>query len=225
MHYNIAVFVRTILSIALAWTDSLLVFSCEVSVFKAATAKSDSLGYETTTKNHTVRKINTAPENVKKLYNFTINDKCTMALLESRFDCARDKVLSQKECENRGCCYAPLPDETGPPWCYYPHLYPGYTMGPPSPTKRGQTATLTRASPSYLPKDISTLQMEVIEESAGCLHLTIKDPLSQRYEVQLPGEWSAFQGKADAQDTLYSIDFQEDPFAFTVLRKTNGRVM
>uniref|UniRef100_A0A3Q3NJ19 Lysosomal alpha-glucosidase n=1 Tax=Labrus bergylta TaxID=56723 RepID=A0A3Q3NJ19_9LABR len=84
------------------------------------------------------------------------DDKCTIAP-ESRFDCGRDKLLSQTECEERGCCYAPLPSSAGPPWCFYPGLYPGYKMGPFTPTTRGQAATLTRDTPSYLPRDISTL--------------------------------------------------------------------
>lgn len=153
------------------------------------------------------------------------NDKCTMAP-ESRFDCARDRVLSQKQCEDRGCCYAPLPDTAGPPWCFYPLLYPGYIMGPLSPTRSGQAATLTRAKPSYLPKDISTLHLEVIEESAGCLHLTVKDPSYPRYEVQLPGDpRSGAPRKTDSQDTLYSTEFHPDPFGFIVRRKSNGRVI
>ncbi|CAB1457043.1 unnamed protein product [Pleuronectes platessa] len=51
-------------------------------------------------------------------------------------------------------------------------LYPGYKMGPLAPTMQGQAATLTRAKPSYLPRDISTLSLKVTEEPAGCLHLT-----------------------------------------------------
>lgn len=103
------------------------------------------------------------------------NLECTTAP-EGRFDCGRDRVLSQGECEERGCCYAPLHEYSGPPWCFYPSLYPGYKMGPLTPTKRGQTATLTRTSPSYLPKDVSTLSLEVTEETAGCLHITVSTP-------------------------------------------------
>lgn len=99
-------------------------------------------------------------------------DKCTMAP-ESRFDCGRDRLLSQSECEERGCCYFPLPNLAGPPWCFYPSMYPGYKMGPLTPTTQGQTATLTRDNPSYLPRDISSLSLEVIEETASCLHLTV----------------------------------------------------
>ena len=101
-----------------------------------------------------------------------IDVQCTMAP-ESRFDCARDKLLSQRECEERGCCHAPLRDSAGPPWCFYPSLYPGYTMGPLTPTTQGQAASLTRAIPSHLPRDISTLGLEVTEETSGCLHLTV----------------------------------------------------
>ncbi|KAM7386830.1 hypothetical protein PAMA_009453 [Pampus argenteus] len=150
------------------------------------------------------------------------DNRCTMSP-ESRFDCARDRVLSQRDCEERGCCYAPLADSTGPPWCFYPYLYPGYKMGPLSPTVGGQAATLTRATPSYLPKDIPTLRLEVTEETATCLHLTLKDPSSQRYEVQLPA--SVPQNKSDTQDVLYTTEYQSDPFGFIVQRKSNGRVI
>ncbi|XP_073350989.1 lysosomal alpha-glucosidase [Pagrus major] len=171
--------------------------------------------------NHSVGTGGVHPENSQDA-DVSRDIKCTMAP-ESRFDCARDQLLSQRECEERGCCYAPLPDAKGPPWCFYPSLYPGYKMGPFTPTTRGQAATLTRATPSYLPRDISTLHLEVIEEAAGCLHLTLKDPSSQRYEVKLPG--GVPQSKADSQDALYTTEYQSDPFGFIVRRKSNGRVI
>ncbi|XP_076020739.1 lysosomal alpha-glucosidase [Genypterus blacodes] len=151
------------------------------------------------------------------------DDECTMAP-ESRFDCARDRVLSQSECEERGCCYSPLPNSGGPPWCFYPPSYPGYAMGPLTPTPQGQAATLTRARPSYLPKDISTLRLDIMEENAGRLHLTLKDPLSQRYEVQLPTD-SPHIDADDTQYPLYTTEFHSDPFGFIVRRKSNGRVI
>lgn len=104
--------------------------------------------------------------------DFSKEQKCTMAT-ESRFDCAKDRLLSQRECEERGCCYSPLSNSTGPPWCFYPSLYPGYRMGPFTPTTRGQAATLTRTAPSYLPRAISILHLEVIGETAGGLHVTV----------------------------------------------------
>nr|XP_004558392.2 lysosomal alpha-glucosidase [Maylandia zebra] len=161
------------------------------------------------------------PERSQKC-NISRGSECAMAL-ESRFDCGRDKLLSQSECEDRGCCYAPLLDSAGPPWCFYPRVYPGYKMGPLIPTPRGQGATLTRASPSYLPKDISTLRLDDIQETADCFHLTLKDPSSQRYEVHLPG--GVPQSKANTQSVLYTTEYQSDPFGFMVRRKSNGRVI
>ena len=57
------------------------------------------------------------------------SSKCLMNL-DSRFDCSRDRVLTRSECQERGCCYAPLALTSGPPWCYYPRSYSGYKMGP-----------------------------------------------------------------------------------------------
>lgn len=107
-----------------------------------------------------------------KITAFSREPKCTIAL-ESRFDCARDRLVSRRECEERVCCYAPLPDSAGPPWCFYPSFYPGYRMGPFTPTPHGQAATLTRTAPSYLPRDISVLELEVTQSSAVRLHITV----------------------------------------------------
>ncbi|XP_030645548.1 lysosomal alpha-glucosidase [Chanos chanos] len=152
------------------------------------------------------------------------NGKCEIAD-EDRFDCARDRALSKAACEERGCCYIPLPQSRfgGPPWCFYPPSYPGYRMGPLAPTPRGQAANLTRPVPSYLPGDISVLQMEVMAETAGRLHIAIRDPLSPRYEVPLPVD-KPREG-FDVQNALYSIEFQPHPFGFIVRRKSNGRVL
>ncbi|KAG7505291.1 lysosomal alpha-glucosidase [Solea senegalensis] len=138
---------------------------------------------------------------------------------QSRFDCARDRVLNKRQCEERGCCYAPLPNSVGPPWCFYPSLYPGYKLGPFTPSKRGLAATLTRAKPSYLPRDISTLRLEIIEETTGCLHLILKDPSSQRYEVKLAADDP--KSRADNSDVLYTTEYQSDPFGFIVRRKSH----
>ncbi|XP_056437700.1 lysosomal alpha-glucosidase isoform X1 [Gadus chalcogrammus] len=150
------------------------------------------------------------------------SSKCLMNL-DSRFDCSRDRVLTRSECQERGCCYAPLALTSGPPWCYYPRSYSGYKMGPLSPTKRGRGATLVRPTPSYLPRDITTLRLEVIEETPNCFHLTLKDPSSKRYEVPLPP--GNFGGLKTDHDSLYTAEFQPDPFGFIIQRKSNGRVI
>ncbi|XP_014903912.1 lysosomal alpha-glucosidase [Poecilia latipinna] len=178
-------------------------------------------GYSYPREPKSISKGDIHPDNLQRSGN-SRETECT-ATPESRFDCGRDRLLSQEECEDRGCCYAPLPGSAGPPWCFYPALYPGYNMGPLTPSEKGQTATLTRSSPSYLPKDISTLRLEVIAETASCFHVVLKDPSSQRYEVPLPA--GSFQTEAYTQDVLYTTEFQHDPFGFIVRRKSNGRVL
>uniref|UniRef100_A0A8C2FQJ7 Lysosomal alpha-glucosidase n=1 Tax=Cyprinus carpio TaxID=7962 RepID=A0A8C2FQJ7_CYPCA len=153
-----------------------------------------------------------------------VRDQCGIAV-ESRINCGCDRSLSRADCEARGCCYVPLHQSGlgGPPWCFYPVRYPGYKMGPLLPTEKGQRATLARSAPSYLPRDIPTLQLDLMPETLGRLHLTLKDPASPRYEV--PFVTSQSRGHKDIQNPLYDVDFQPDPFGFIVRRKSNGRVL
>lgn len=111
-------------------------------------------------------------------------DQCGIAV-ESRIDCARDRSLSRAECESRGCCYLPLPRSglRGPPWCFYTVFYPGYKMGPLLPTERGQSAILTRLTPSYLPRDIHTLQLDVMAETLDRLHLRVSNSFWLLYKM------------------------------------------
>uniref|UniRef100_A0A674MFS8 Lysosomal alpha-glucosidase n=1 Tax=Takifugu rubripes TaxID=31033 RepID=A0A674MFS8_TAKRU len=197
-------------------------FYNDTMVFLPGRAKQDT----TSTHNHTIKynnsvKLQRAMHRGRSGVNdFSRDPECTMAP-DSRFDCARDKAVSQSECEQRGCCYAPGSDSAGPPWCFYPGLYRGYRMGPLVPTLHGLTATLTRAAPSYLPRDISVLQLDVTEEATDCLRIT--DPSSPRYEVELPAV--VVREETDAEDLLYTTEYQPDPFGFIVRRKTNGRVI
>lgn len=114
-----------------------------------------------------------------RTHTSSVRDQCSIAV-ESRIDCGHDRSLSRADCEGRGCCYVPLPQSglRGPPWCFYPVRYPGYQMGPLLPTERGQRAMLTRSAPSYLPRDIPTLQLDVMPESLGRLHLTVSSSFS-----------------------------------------------
>nr|XP_027811305.1 lysosomal alpha-glucosidase [Marmota flaviventris] len=144
----------------------------------------------------------------------------------SRFDCAPDKALTQQECEDRGCCYVPASrDPEGPlmgqPWCFFPPSYPSYRMENLSPSETGYTATLTRTSPTFFPRDILTLRLDVLMETESRLHFTIKDPANKRYEVplQVPRVHSR------ALSPLYSVEFSEEPFGLVVRRKLDGRVL
>uniref|UniRef100_A0A3B5KIR5 P-type domain-containing protein n=1 Tax=Takifugu rubripes TaxID=31033 RepID=A0A3B5KIR5_TAKRU len=202
-------------------------FYNDTMVFLPGRAKQDT----TSTHNDTIKYNNSVKlqramhRGRSRVNDFSRDPECTMAP-DSRFDCARDKAVSQSECEQRGCCYAPGSDSAGPPWCFYPGLYRGYRMGPLVPTLHGLTATLTRAAPSYLPRDISVLQLDFTEEATDwnrLFLLQMKDPSSPRYEVELPAV--VVREETDAEDLLYTTEYQPDPFGFIVRRKTNGRVM
>ncbi|KAG8129188.1 hypothetical protein E2320_015988 [Naja naja] len=52
-------------------------------------------------------------------------------------------------------------------------------------TQTGYTAHLIRSAPSFMPDDIMNVQLDVIFETKGRLHFTLKDPARKRYEVPL----------------------------------------
>ncbi|KAG8507496.1 Lysosomal alpha-glucosidase [Galemys pyrenaicus] len=95
----------------------------------------------------------------------------------SRFDCAPEKGMTREQCEARGCCYVPAgqrpANRMGQPWCFFPTSYPSYTLGNLTRTATGYTATLTRATPTFFPKDILTLRLDVLLETESRLHFTV----------------------------------------------------
>lgn len=99
----------------------------------------------------------------------------------SRFDCAPDKAITREQCEARGCCYVPARQwpqgsRMGQPWCFYPPSYPSYRLENLTTTDTGYTATLTRATPTFFPKDILTLRLDVLVETESRLHFTVGGP-------------------------------------------------
>lgn len=144
----------------------------------------------------------------------------------SRFDCAPDKGVTQEQCEARGCCYVPagqVPKAPlmGQPWCFFPPDYPSYRLENLSSSEMGYTATLTRASPTFFPKDVLTLRLDVLMETESRLHFTIKDPVNKRYEVPLETPHVLSR----APSPLYRVEFSEEPFGVIVRRKLDGRVL
>lgn len=96
----------------------------------------------------------------------------------SRFDCAPDTAITQAQCEARGCCYVPTrrglwAPRIGQPWCFFPPSYPSYKLENLTTTATGYTATLTRTAPTFFPKDILTLRLDVLLETESRLHFTV----------------------------------------------------
>uniref|UniRef100_A0A8C5WMS8 Lysosomal alpha-glucosidase n=1 Tax=Leptobrachium leishanense TaxID=445787 RepID=A0A8C5WMS8_9ANUR len=141
----------------------------------------------------------------------------------SRFDCAPEKDLSKEQCLARKCCHSP--GEKGPgmgqPSCFYPPTYPTYKMSNLTQTETGYYATLTRSVPTFMPRDIMTLHLNVMFETPTRLRFTIKDPANKRYEVPIPTP----EVNGQASSTQYDVQFNEDPFGLIVKRKSNGQVL
>ncbi|XP_054834159.1 lysosomal alpha-glucosidase [Eublepharis macularius] len=143
---------------------------------------------------------------------------------DSRFDCAPEKLISQEECQARGCCYVPvsfLDSAIGRPWCFFPPNYPSYKMKNLTATETGYAAHLTRDTPTFFPDDIMKLQLDVMFETEGRLHFRLKDPANKRFEVPLETP----QASSQASSTLYSVSFSADPFGLIVVRKSSGQTL
>ncbi|XP_068119695.1 lysosomal alpha-glucosidase-like [Hyperolius riggenbachi] len=148
--------------------------------------------------------------------------QCSVAP-SSRFDCAPDKFLSKEDCEARGCCYIPASNrlQFGQPWCFFASNYPSYKVTNKSETENGFTARLTRSTKTFMPDDVTELQLDVMLETDSRLHFTIKDPANRRYEV--PIHTPRVKGKASA--VQYDVQITDDPFSLLVKRKCNGEIL
>ncbi|XP_048674815.2 lysosomal alpha-glucosidase isoform X2 [Caretta caretta] len=143
---------------------------------------------------------------------------------DSRFDCAPEKLLSRAECEARGCCYVPVSIKGSAiwqPWCFFPPSYPSYKMENLSATETGYTAGLTRTVPSFFPEDLMVLRLDVVFETEGRLHFTLRDPANKRYEVPLETP----KARGQIASKLYSVQFSADPFGLMVFRESSGQVL
>ncbi|XP_060108603.1 lysosomal alpha-glucosidase [Heteronotia binoei] len=143
---------------------------------------------------------------------------------DRRFDCAPEKLISQEECQARGCCYVPvscLNSAIGEPWCFFPLSYPSYKMKNLTATETGYTAQLTRDTPTFFPDNIMNLQLDMMFETEGRLRFSLKDPANKRFEVPLETP----QISTKASSTLYSVQFSADPFGLVVVRKSSGQVL
>lgn len=109
-----------------------------------------------------------------------------------RFDCYPGYNATQSECETRGCCWDPVPNQntTGPhrddypdsrypihvgiPACYYPPDYPSYSYVNQTSTKYGYEALLTRnPGPSSYPAPVANVKINVYFETKSRLRIKV----------------------------------------------------
>ncbi|XP_054724424.1 lysosomal alpha-glucosidase-like [Uloborus diversus] len=144
-----------------------------------------------------------------------------------KFDCHPDQPLSEKQCLNRGCCYA-VPDTSknggasvNVPYCFYPSDYLGYAISNVSEAKSKIQARLTRKTPSGFPEEIKNLNLVIRFIDDYSLRIKITDADSSRFEVPIPLN---FQTK-DLQNPLYEVLLNSTTGRLTVSRKLSKTVI
>lgn len=81
-----------------------------------------------------------------------------------RFDCFPQGDVSEDDCNNRGCCWAPVNStkgQLGVPFCYYPSDFKTYSYSNISITDFGVTALLENKLNSSYPDNIKLLRVNI----------------------------------------------------------------
>uniref|UniRef100_A0A8C9WNQ5 Alpha glucosidase 2 n=1 Tax=Scleropages formosus TaxID=113540 RepID=A0A8C9WNQ5_SCLFO len=144
-----------------------------------------------------------------------------------RFDCYPEKVVVTRElCEARNCCFIQVssgkkPIKDGVPWCFYPPNFPTYWLDALNDTDLGFTAQLKKSEKTYYPKDVETIQLDVLYETDSRLRVKITDPSYPRFEVPI----SVPNATQKASSPLYTVEFSKKPFGLIVKRTSTGTVI
>uniref|UniRef100_A0A4W4FQF6 P-type domain-containing protein n=1 Tax=Electrophorus electricus TaxID=8005 RepID=A0A4W4FQF6_ELEEL len=157
-------------------------------------------------------------------------EACSLIAEAWRFDCypERGVVVTEEMCHARNCCFvhdskARPPGQNGVPYCFYPPDFPSYELVAINDVEMGYTGKLIRTQKTYYPKDIETLQFDVLYESNNRLIsvFQITDPANERYEVPI----DVPVVKTRAPNPMYTVEFIKKPFGLIVKRKQNGAVL
>nr|XP_055062025.1 lysosomal alpha-glucosidase [Misgurnus anguillicaudatus] len=155
-------------------------------------------------------------------------ESCSNVPKEWRFDCypERSVVVTEELCHARNCCFIPQSQaktagRNGVPWCFYAPDYPSYELVSINDNEMGTVGKLLRKTKTYYPKDIDTLQLEVLYEDDNRLRVRITDPAQKRYEV--PIDVPVVQKQATNRS--YTVEFINKPFGLIVKRANSGTVL
>uniref|UniRef100_H2ZBD9 alpha-glucosidase n=1 Tax=Ciona savignyi TaxID=51511 RepID=H2ZBD9_CIOSA len=151
-----------------------------------------------------------------------------------RFNCHPEQSIraTRTACLSRGCFFDEVSIPGVPP-CYYPHNYGAYYKDTaPSDTTEGilktyfylygQLKYAHLPKPSFFNQPVQRLKVEVEEHSEYQLRIKISDAVNSRYEVPL-----TLSGKKHGKpsDALYEVIYQDNPFAFKVVRRATREVI
>ncbi|XP_060588970.1 lysosomal alpha-glucosidase-like, partial [Ruditapes philippinarum] len=105
------------------------------------------------------------------------------------------------------------------PYCFYPRNFPSYLVDERNDTPVGLSIKLKGKPPTYYPKGVKQLAVDVSFESNQRLHVKIFDPLNKRYEVPL----DVPKCKKKATEPVYTVTISEpgSPFWLSVTRTSD----
>ncbi|KAG8511483.1 Sucrase-isomaltase, intestinal, partial [Galemys pyrenaicus] len=160
--------------------------------------------------------------------NFTVQWSQVFSKNE-KFNCYPEEETATKEkCEQRGCFWEMVTDNTGAPACYFPSEVNSYLVSSTHYSSMGVTADLklnTRNARIKLPSEpISTLRVEVKYHKNDMLQFKIYDPHQKRYEVPVPLNIPTTPTSVH-ENRLYDVEIKENPFGIQIRRRSTGRVI
>jgi hypothetical protein len=128
-------------------------------------------------------------DNERYMLDQTLSEKqCDIQIPSQKFDCYPEKSVTEEGCLDRGCCWQKdlsrrLPiqsmnenDTQSPvdvPYCFYPRNFPGYSVDERTDTPLGFSMKLTGKPPTYYPKGVTQLAVDVSYETDQRLHVKV----------------------------------------------------
>ncbi|XP_078486588.1 sucrase-isomaltase, intestinal [Ciona intestinalis] len=142
-----------------------------------------------------------------------------------RFNCHPESSIkaTQLRCLNRGCLWHAVSIPGVPP-CYYPANYGAYKKDTaPMSTTAGEELYLERSElPEFFEGSVQRLKVEVEEHSEYQLRIKIIDANNPRYEVPMT---LGGVNPTKPSEPLYEVIYQDQPFAFKVVRRSTREVI
>jgi len=103
-----------------------------------------------------------------------------------RFDCFPADGATEKECNERGCCWNAAVELPGQPYCYFSAGFSFYEWEPPINTRFGlETVAVLCSGGSPYPRDVKKLLVQVYYEAEGTVR--IKVSALQNRQLITPG--------------------------------------
>lgn len=140
---------------------------------------------------------------------------CQLFPRTARFDCLPNVAPNEDECTAvRGCCWDADAGPAGPPKCYFPLFYGGYSSLNTTYSDTGLVTFLNRTFPSSYPSDANTLRLDVEYYSDTMVRVKIVDATRTRYETPYPQIKKG--NPAPVENPMYKVSVGEGASGFAI---------